>query len=404
MKANKLLLAMSVALLSGAAHAQETIPMTTLQPAQRATHSGAWEIGIGGGIVNWNRISFSGFKANTDSYFHNFKVDQVMPDAHLYIARELCPWAYADVQANLAFAPNDLAAKDAKLADRYHYLAMAGLGLQLRFTPLLGTKFVEPYLRVGVNYLYKNFLTAYHCKFEGDTTGKAEWTSRDQYNSKGAQTDKTRFVPLSFGAGLNAWFSNHVGLGLQGEYLMPIQKGLPRFFAGTARVMVRLGGEDKQPAPVVREVQVPVEKIVEKVVEKEVPAQTATNAKVSDLCRLLDNVHFDFNKDEITAESNKTLDEIATILMENQDTRWLVTGYTDARGSWKYNIELSRRRAKQVYDALLQRGVPAHMLKWRGVGKGAVSMPASQSDVIRKGDRKVLLERVSNMDFWNALP
>lgn len=40
------------------------------------------------------------------------------------------------------------------------------------------------------------------------------------------------------------------------------------------------------------------------------------------------------------------------------------------------------------------RGVPARMIKWRGVGKRAAIISATAADNIREGDRKVLLERL----------
>ncbi|GAK36751.1 OmpA protein [Bacteroides graminisolvens DSM 19988 = JCM 15093] len=41
-----------------------------------------------------------------------------------------------------------------------------------------------------------------------------------------------------------------LGLGLQGEYLMPLQKDLPRFVQVSARVMWRIGGKSKRTASV----------------------------------------------------------------------------------------------------------------------------------------------------------
>ena len=392
-------------LISGATalQAQEVITLPQEPNAQEETkkHSRAWEIGVGGSLINWNRVSFSNFKANTDSYFHHLRVNHIMGGPNIYIAHELLSWLYIDLQGHMGMAKNNLEQAEAKKAKKYNFLYMGGLGLQLRLSPLFKSKYVDPYLRVGVNYLYKDFATTYKGKFVGDETNNAHWEATDMWNPKGATADKQSFVPLTFGAGVNAWFNNRFGMGLQADYVMPLEKGLPKFFMGSARLMLRFGGEDKRPAPVVQlvEVEKPVEKIVEKIVEVPVPA-TGGNG---DLCKLLENVHFDFDKDNLTAETQNTLDEIATVLKNNTETRWLLTGYTDVRGSRSYNIDLSRRRAKMVYDALLERGVPAEMLKWRGVGKGATAIPYNGSDIVRRGDRKVLLERINNMDYWNAL-
>lgn len=70
------------------------------------------------------------------------------------------------------------------------------------------------------------------------------------WNPSGRSRDKNSFLPLSLGAGINAWLNNSLGLGLQGEYLMPLQKDLPRFVQVSARVMWRIGGKSKRTASV----------------------------------------------------------------------------------------------------------------------------------------------------------
>ena len=69
------------------------------------------------------------------------------------------------------------------------------------------------------------FVSVYGGNFEDDPTGQAYWESSDIWNPDGRSSDKNSFVPLSFGAGVKAWLSNSFGLGLQGEYLLPVQKG-----------------------------------------------------------------------------------------------------------------------------------------------------------------------------------
>lgn len=263
---------------------------------------------------------------------------------------------------------------------------------------------MEPYLRAGVNYLHKNFASAYGGNFVDDPTGEAHWESSDVWNPDGRSSDKNSFVPLSFGAGVNAWLSNSFGLGLQGEYLLPVQKNLPHFVQVSARVIWRIGGKSKKQAPVVKYVEiekpVEVEKIVERIVEKQ--ADTAGSVEAM-ACDLLDNIYFEFDKDVLTAASEKTLDRLAGLLKSYPDARFLITGYTDARGSSAYNTDLSNRRAKRVYEALLERGVPAAMLKWHGIGKRASIIPVAAGNSVREGDRKVLLERITNMKYWEAL-
>lgn len=361
-----------------------------------------WEIGVGGSLINWSRVSITGFQSTSENYLYNLKDNHLMGGANLYVARELNRWFYLDLQGTVGVAKNNnrIAGSDRK----HDLLYMGGLGLQFRFTPLFKSQWVEPYLRVGVNYLHKNYSSVYGGNFVDDPTGEAHWESSDVWNPDGRSSDKNSFIPLSFGVGVKAWLSNSFGLGLQGEYLLPVQKNLPHFVQVSASVIWRIGGKSKHSAPVVQYVEiekpVEVERVVERIVEKRVEIPTVVDTLA---CDLLDNIHFEFDKDVITLASYKILDRLAALLKSYPDSHFLVTGYTDARGSAQYNLGLSERRAKAVYAALLERGVPGHMIKWRGVGNHAALISPAAADNIREGDRKVLLEKVTNMNYWEAL-
>lgn len=367
------------------------------QPEQK--NKRAWELGVGGALINWNRVAVTGFQNLQDNYRYNLKAEHLMGGVNLYVARELNQWFYLDLQGTMGIAKNRQRTPDND--NKHNFLYMGGLGLQWRLSPMFKSKYVEPYLRVGVNYLHKDFDARFSGVFVDDPTGQAHWDATDTWNTDGRSKDKDSFFPLSLGAGVNAWLNNSLGLGLQGEYLMPIEKDLPRFAQITLRVMWRIGGKSKHPAPVIQyvEIEKPIERIVERVVEKEVriPAEEK-------ICDMFDNVNFEFDKYVLTAESEEVLDKVAEILKQHRNDRFLITGFTDARGTDAYNLRLSRNRAKTVVEALEKRGVPAEMLKSRGVGKRAVSMPVSESTGVRLGDRKVTIERINNSDYWDKLP
>lgn len=59
-------------------------------------------------------------------------------------------------------------------------------------------------------------------------------------------------------------------------------------------------------------------------------------------------VYFDTNKSNINAASQATLDKLAGILSEYQDTNVLVVGHTDSTGPDDYNMTLSKQRAQSV--------------------------------------------------------
>lgn len=63
-------------------------------------------------------------------------------------------------------------------------------------------------------------------------------------------------------------------------------------------------------------------------------------------------IHFDFNKADIKAESAPTLKEMASLLKAEPALKVLVVGHTDNAGTFEFNEDLSRRRAKAVAELL----------------------------------------------------
>ncbi len=116
----------------------------------------------------------------------------------------------------------------------------------------------------------------------------------------------------------------------------------------------------------------------------------------------LKGILFDFNKATITkAESVAKLDQAASII-KGSTGKFLVTGYTDAKGAAAYNLKLSRERAASVVKALEARGVSADQLKSKGVGATEATVPASATDAERQVDRKVVVTAV-DAAAWNSL-
>jgi len=80
-------------------------------------------------------------------------------------------------------------------------------------------------------------------------------------------------------------------------------------------------------------------------------------------------IYFDHNSVKLKPESKPTLDEIAKLLTNHPDLRIIVVGHTDYIGGFDYNIDLSKRRAKTVLDALVEvHGIHGTRLKSDGVG------------------------------------
>ena len=66
----------------------------------------AWEIGAGGSLINWSRVSVTGFQSTPDNYMYNLKANHLMGGANLYVARELNRWFYLDLQGTVGVEKN----------------------------------------------------------------------------------------------------------------------------------------------------------------------------------------------------------------------------------------------------------------------------------------------------------
>jgi len=79
---------------------------------------------------------------------------------------------------------------------------------------------------------------------------------------------------------------------------------------------------------------------------------------------------FAFDSATPLPESSRILDVIADNMKHDvPDAALTVLGHTDAVGTDAYNIDLSRRRARAVMEALVARGVPASQLTEVAIGK-----------------------------------
>jgi len=103
------------------------------------------------------------------------------------------------------------------------------------------------------------------------------------------------------------------------------------------------------------------------------------------------SIYFDHNSDKIKPGSASTLSEIAKFLKDNPDIKLFIVGHTDNTGSYKYNLDLSLRRAKAVVNKLVSDyGISQDRLK--PVGVGPVAPKASnQTEEGRAKNRRVEL-------------
>jgi len=83
---------------------------------------------------------------------------------------------------------------------------------------------------------------------------------------------------------------------------------------------------------------------------------------------VLKNIFFDYDKYELKEESIPELNKAVEFLKNNPALHIEIGGHTDDQGSAEYNQELSKQRAKSVYDYLMEHGIAPGRLTYKGYG------------------------------------
>ncbi|MEZ4924525.1 MAG: OmpA family protein [Crocinitomicaceae bacterium] len=108
---------------------------------------------------------------------------------------------------------------------------------------------------------------------------------------------------------------------------------------------------------------------------------------------ILANVLFDLDKATLRKESFVELNEFAAFLKSHPNMKVELQGHTDAQGDDAHNMELSKNRAKAVYDYLVSQGVNPKQMTHKGFGE------TKPSSFFKDGKEIVRTE-----EWINALP
>jgi outer membrane protein OmpA-like peptidoglycan-associated protein len=82
----------------------------------------------------------------------------------------------------------------------------------------------------------------------------------------------------------------------------------------------------------------------------------------------LSDILFDFGKAHLRRVAELNLAKTAVIFQQFPEMSILIEGHTDNIGSEEYNLKLSERRARAVYDFLAEQGIPAERMETKGYG------------------------------------
>ncbi len=104
------------------------------------------------------------------------------------------------------------------------------------------------------------------------------------------------------------------------------------------------------------------QKLVKDAYAEEVPCGNKT---------ILENINFETASAVLTRASYAEIKKIENELKASPETRARLVGHTDSQGGDAYNQDLSERRAKAVYQALIDSGIDASRLSYEGKGESA---------------------------------
>lgn len=94
---------------------------------------------------------------------------------------------------------------------------------------------------------------------------------------------------------------------------------------------------------------------------------------------LLEGVHFDFDKSDLTPTAAGILDRVAESMLAHPELYFEIAGHTDSIGTVDYNYLLSVRRAEAVRNYLIAHDVPAAHMTAAGYGEKS---PTATNDTV----------------------
>jgi outer membrane protein OmpA-like peptidoglycan-associated protein len=103
--------------------------------------------------------------------------------------------------------------------------------------------------------------------------------------------------------------------------------------------------------------------------------------------RNLLDIYFDVDKATISGDPISRIKDQFLILRKNPEAKIVLIGYTDARGSYSYNLSLSMRRAEAVKELLTANGIKAEQISIYAYGKEKARQGAT--DNVWRNDRRV---------------
>ncbi len=89
---------------------------------------------------------------------------------------------------------------------------------------------------------------------------------------------------------------------------------------------------------------------------------------IKDQVIILENIYFDFDKWELSDDSQEELLRAIGLLKNNPNMTIEISSHTDIRGRTPYNQTLSEKRAQSVYNYMISAGIKKERMTYKGYG------------------------------------
>jgi len=84
---------------------------------------------------------------------------------------------------------------------------------------------------------------------------------------------------------------------------------------------------------------------------------------------ILNDIFFEYNKSNITKEGAFELDKLVQVMKNTPEMVIMVKSHTDSRGTDKFNMNLSERRAKATVQYVISKGIAKDRISGKGYGE-----------------------------------
>lgn len=111
---------------------------------------------------------------------------------------------------------------------------------------------------------------------------------------------------------------------------------------------------------------------------------------------VLRNIFYATDSFNLKSESKVELNKLYQFLKDNSGLKIEISGHTDSIGTEQYNMELSRKRARSVYNYLVEKGIHAERLSYVGYGESK-PVATNETEEGRAKNRRTEIKILENL-------